>query len=257
MPRPSSGIVFAYYNDASAQTGPPDFACALKCRQCEAMAHKGRKRCTKRTCFGVPYCHIHIRWKLHLAIADSTIPNAGKGLFAWNEAKRPNGVVFRRGNLITEYIGENLGKRDLDARVGDDGLAAYALEPVLVRRGGEAGVPVEYGENDTLIIDAACVRGIASFANALSDNRQTNATLGYRMVGTGEARRRVAGLFAKKDIRHKEEILVSYGENYDPADTGVSHFTRKTGNKKRAIERGFTEKERTSKKYDISQAKLQ
>ena len=248
-----SGIVFAYYKNPDRVSGRPDFACKLHCMQCKAMAKGGSRRCKNRTCFGLPVCHVHLRSDYHLVIAKSNIEGAGNGLFAWDIKKQPRGVVFKKGELIVKYEGEKLGDKDVDGRYGegDDGLGPYTLEPLVKQGRSRVGTAIPYG-NQTLMLDAACARGAASFANGVSNVREANAKLDYRFVGSGEARRRVAGIFAKKNIRHKDEILVNYGENYDPAEPGISHLTKRTGNTRRARRKGFTANERTNVRNDLT-----
>ena len=53
----------------------------MVCPQCKAITDKG-ERCKNHTCRNVNYCWIHLRKIDGLAIKDSDIPNAGKGVFA-------------------------------------------------------------------------------------------------------------------------------------------------------------------------------
>ena len=58
-----------------------DFVCKLECCRCEGETKTGG-RCRRRTKKQLPYCYEHARTMLHVDIRPSTIPGAGKGLFA-------------------------------------------------------------------------------------------------------------------------------------------------------------------------------
>jgi hypothetical protein len=47
-------------------------------------------------------------------IGDSSLgKHAGKGLFAFNKSKKSGAVIFRRGEYIAPYLGEDLTKKQL------------------------------------------------------------------------------------------------------------------------------------------------
>jgi hypothetical protein len=131
----------------------------------------------------IPMCPQHTKLILGLEVKDSTIPNAGKGLFAVK--------TFRKHDKITEYTGIVLTKSQIDALYGklDQDLSPYAVQI-----------------SDDLYMDSSCARSIAAFANdskshnnaKLSTNRLTNKVF----------------LRAIKNINPHDEIFTSYGENY-------------------------------------------
>ncbi len=116
------------FNYTHAPSGAA-FACDLQCRQCSAHTSTTGARCGRRTCIGVEYCWQHLRSVAHLRIGPSTVPGAGKGLFAHAGVPHagPNAVVFRNGEVILPYRGEALTRAQLHTRYGPHGTAPYAL----------------------------------------------------------------------------------------------------------------------------------
>ena len=88
------------------------FQSNLICEQCNALTKNGA-RCKRTVCIGLPYCFSHLASLKHLKIKPSTIPNAGKGLFAIDNTKRPNAVIFNQNAVICEYNGEIIDKNEL------------------------------------------------------------------------------------------------------------------------------------------------
>ena len=67
--------------------------CELETRRC---AHPGG--CARQVTLGLPLCWQHTRLALGLRVAESTIPNAGKGLFALRD--------FAKDEWICDYGGD-------------------------------------------------------------------------------------------------------------------------------------------------------
>lgn len=166
------------------------FRCELQCGRCTATTTTGGQ-CSKRTCVGVPLCWMHLLRDGHLRIKTSTVPGANKGLFAVKRGAGRDGVVFRRGDLITRYHGERLSEAQVDARYGESNAytAPYAVHVV-----------------DDLFENGACVRGVGSMVNHARGAR-ANAKLD---VGRG----RESVLRATKVIRNGQEIFIDYGSDY-------------------------------------------
>ena len=169
------------YRYTFSAPGEFSFACSLQCQQCGVVKADG-SRCRNRVCVGVPYCHVHLFYKKHLKIKPSTIPGAGKGLFA----ARPNAgddIVFRRGDVVVEYGGESIDRATLDHRYGRY-TAPYGLQ----RRAD-------------LFENAACKRGAGSLAN-------------HKPLSQANARYSVGrdrmNLVATKNIRNGQEIFCCY-----------------------------------------------
>lgn len=144
-------------------------------------------------CLGVPFCSVHNAVKYGVRIKQSTIPNAGKGLFATRDVCKDS--------WICPYVGEVLSMRRFNKRYPGSMTAPYAI--LLPGPGGGA-------------VDAACTRGIASLANARFKKDGTVASLAlhnckfsHRSVGDG-----IPGIWLKatKQIRNGEEMFAYYGE---------------------------------------------
>lgn len=100
-------------------------------------AHVGRNgRCTQAISVTHPYCPKHTRQVLGLRVAKSSIPNAGKGLFADRD--------FSIGENIVRYGGEILTTAQYDKRYADDAMGAYGVQldedRVIDARRTDAGV---------------------------------------------------------------------------------------------------------------------
>lgn len=143
------------------------FSCRLESLQCSEIAKKTGNRCRKRTVIGSPYCNTHLAYKHHLKIAPSTIPGAGRGLYAHNPMKSAgNTVVFREGERIVLYHGERIEEAELVERYGDK-TGPYALEV--------SNENVTPGER--IYEDGACKRCVGSLANSKKRERDNNAEL--------------------------------------------------------------------------------
>lgn len=164
---------------------PTEFQCNLKKERCVGHTKTGN-RCKRNVCIGLDYCFSHLQIDKHLKIKASTIPNAGKGLFALNKQLPENAIVFRKGNLIIDYNGDNINSNQLHNRYGDD-TAPYAVQV-----------------NNNQFIDASCRRCIGSLANT---NRNTNARLSLY--------RGKVNIKATKNIKNGDEIFVDYGPIYE------------------------------------------
>jgi len=176
----------------------PRFSCSLACGQCDFVKANGT-RCRNRVCFGTPTCWIHTMIQYGVKTRLSTIPNAGKGLFATRD--------FRFREYICPYVGEELPEDCITLRYGE-GTAPYATSS---------------GDDS---IDSACQRGIASLANGLftpggrsRDKRFHNAEL-YHNEGDNDR----PWLKALRGIRSGQEIFVYYGRDYV---LGNDHTTRR------------------------------
>lgn len=170
----------------------------LESLQCADHTKAGH-RCKRRTVIGSPYCSSHLTAHHYLKIKPSTIPGAGKGLFAWSPVdSNRNAVLFSRGNLICRYQGEKISRAELVDRYGDK------------------SPPYVVGISANSYEDGARVRGIGSLANTLPG--QNNATISIY--------RGHASLKATKAIRHGDEILLSYGRQYKLNQPGVEAYTK-------------------------------
>jgi hypothetical protein len=139
------------------------------------------------------YCVQHARSLLGLEVLDSTIPNAGKGLFA----TRP----FRKGEIIEEYKGPIETKEEYD-----EAPSLYGLE-------------ISRGRVINPINSTDC---FARYANDARSQRRNNSQFySERKYGRELAVPRfydgsggVAFLVATKAIAAGEEIFAKYGGDY-------------------------------------------
>ncbi len=69
------------------------------CNQCIAKSMNGG-RCRRTTCIVGPWCWQHLELTQGLKVGPSTIPGAGKGLFAVKK--------FKAHDIITEYTGKRI-----------------------------------------------------------------------------------------------------------------------------------------------------
>ena len=180
-----------------------NFSCNLTCVQCTEHKANGQQ-CSKRSCIGTPYCWIHLLGKKKLRIKPSGVPNAGKGLFAMSKNPNDNNaILFKTGDTIIEYDGEIITQQQLNNRY-DSATHQYTAP---------YGLKVQ-----NRIEDAACRRGVGSIANH-GDSRHSNAR--FSRSNTGQP----VKLFATKNIRNGDEILVNYGRSYR-FNEPTSHTTK-------------------------------
>ena len=134
---------------------------------------------------------------------DYFVPQAEKGLFAFNRRKGDNDTIFRKDQVIADYNGENISPAQKIQRYANK-TAPYGVE--VGRR----------------VIDSALKRGVASLANTNPNNN--NATLS---VSTRNAIPS-AKIKATKPIKNNREIFLSYGRSYRLHDPTVSFVTKNT-----------------------------
>lgn len=144
----------------------------LSCPLCAASVHtQGQTGPGARTelCFGSPVCWSHNSIKYSVKIKDSTIPNAGKGLFATRRLPKKS--------WICPYSGEPTTMSCIHKRCSG-GMTAVYTEHI--------PGPANHA------FDCACSRGVGSLANALfkpygnvSALSRHNCLSRYRPVGDG------------------------------------------------------------------------
>lgn len=102
------------------------FQCPLSSLRCHGKTKKGT-RCGRKCVIGFELCYQHLRSDKHLRILPSTIPNAGKGLFAMDTTKNDNAIIFRAGDKICDYSGQLINEEQLNERY-EDKTASYAVK---------------------------------------------------------------------------------------------------------------------------------
>lgn len=175
--------------------GESEHTCEVHCQQCTAIGSNGR-RCKLRTCVSLPYCWIHAKKLLNVAVKTSTIPGAGLGLFT--TARIP------RGAWVAPLLGEEVDEATVTDRYGEYN-APYVLEI----------------DSTGTMYDGACMKYVGHNANAMFGNvmrsgrdagkrrsveRGTNARIALR---EGEP-----WIRAKAAIQPNTEVLVNYGREY-------------------------------------------
>jgi hypothetical protein len=119
--------------------------------------------------------------------------------------------VFRKGDVLTPYIGELLSQEELDDRYEEDEVAPYVDT-------------VEVGMNgDDMYVDGACMRGVASLANdAIPGSMCTGKCKTNARFWSGDGNYPI--LEAIRSIRDGDEIFVEYGLKYWTGEQRA-HFT--------------------------------
>ena len=161
--------------------------------------------CSVHVTLGVPLCPTHWKTVHNLEVRDSLISHAGKGLFATNTTIRRRTPVFKEGDIIVEYTGEQCSEPEIEERYPEDSTAPYA---------------VRYHPDDNVFIDAALLRGIGAFANSGSPGFPANA----RFYDVNDGAKKVY-IAATRHIYHDNEIYMQYTPNGEPYDIRAKNST--------------------------------
>lgn len=159
------------------------------CGRCHAMSKSTHRRCKLKTCWTLPYCHVHNPGITGLAVKTSRLPGAGRGLFA---AKK-----FTRPDVITSYNGERMTKAQLDAIYGK----------------GQSNYGLQIGAN--LYVDARRTdSGLGRYANSCNAPRGQKAPCKNNARLVVNMKKHTASLQACTTINPGSEIYTSYGPDY-------------------------------------------
>lgn len=204
------------------------YVCRPVCgKQCWYVNPRTGTRCRRKTCIDYRYCTQHLIDEKHLYIGarsrhlnSLSPPIPQRGLYAVRDGKTlkelgfesrgvPNtnmrDTVFRRGDVIDVYGGEQMTKEELDARYEyPDAVASYSVN--------------DYDRT----IDAFCATTAGAYANDPYDARDGEdrflmANRKQNAAAVLQRRGEFNGLFVMKALRaihHGEEILYSYGPEY-------------------------------------------
>lgn len=164
------------------------FDAPLKSKQCTETTKSG-SRCKRKVVIGTPICFTHLKSKMFLEIANSTIPNAGKGLFARKPSAPNNAVVFEKGDFIANYDGQVISQEELLRRYNQN-TAPYAVS--LTKKSG-------------LVEDAALSRGVGSLLSHKPRSANVRFSLG---------RNNRVKIVATRNIKNNQELFVNYGNDY-------------------------------------------
>ncbi len=184
---------FKFYVDDVLQ-----FYIQLVSRQCEGTT-KQHSQCRRKTVIGTPYCRTHCKTFKHVEVKTSLIPNAGLGLFAFDKEKdRNDEPVFRKGETVLSYDGQEISIDQLRARY-QEYTGPYVLK-----------------KNRNTYIDPAGDRSLASLANQgrSTGEHRNNARFTQSLK-----------IQATRPIYHGDEILVSYGNQYQMYNRHVRYVT--------------------------------
>lgn len=204
------------------------FSCPLVCVRCAGISADGRTRCKRNTCKALPFCNQHALKYLGVEVRQTA--DVGLGLFAKKRLRRTpdDAVVFEAGDLVAWYIGERLGAPFRDAQVLKND------------RYGNNDAPYVWEHTSHRMWDAACVRGIASYANSgARRGLGTNASIRHAPRNDWDQRMGAVGdgefpgdihpfprIMADREIRHGQEIIVGYGPSYRYSDNHVTGRVR-------------------------------
>ena len=173
------------------------YKCNITCARCTARKKNSTEQCKKNTCMYLPYCYVHSRILLNLVVKQSTIENAGLGLFTLKD--------FKKNENICNYEGEIIDDKELVNRYGKNNLAPYTIKLA-----------------NNKYIDCACKRSQGAYINSFRGGSGNNA----RFIINNKYDR--VRLQATRNIKSGQEIFVSYGSNYFKKEVHVSsHKTLK------------------------------
>jgi hypothetical protein len=188
---------------------PKAFKCELKCQTCNFLV-RPNTCCKVKVCIGIPYCRYHMQKAVKLEIKNS---EHGKGVFAKADPPPRRGrnqtrntgnrqLVFRSGEDIIEYNGEQITKDELEERYGKH-TAPYALE---------------MDDHNGIYEDGACFRSIGTVIN---HNRQR------KNVDFSQTHNRSPiTITATKNIFNGDQLYADYGDEYSFDENVVSKTTR-------------------------------
>ena len=167
------------------------FSGTLSCHRCQAISKNGHQ-CKRMSCIGEPKCWSHLLTDHHLQIKTSTIPHAGRGLFAMDKSKTVGVPIFKKDQRIIYYLGEVIDTDTLETR-----YTTYTAP---------YGIMVA---NDKYI-DSALERGAGSLVNSPAKGVRPNARLSLSSSSAGQG----IAIMANKNIYNGDEIFASYGNKY-------------------------------------------
>ena len=200
---------FYFWTDAGDQA----FSGELLQAQCVHKDVVTGKQCNTRMYVGLPYCPVHLLQVKQLAIKPSVLVPGQLGLFAASNATAPGAaddtIIFRPGQRLIEYVGEDISESELHRRYGatDAYVAPYVLR-----------IRDRY-------IDSACVRGAAAFANGFGRASQGANARAYVTPTNSRVDAQKFMLQATKCIRNGEEVILVYGTEYFKTDDTSHHRT--------------------------------
>lgn len=177
------------------------WSCPLLRMKCMHETQRGTK-CQRWTSFTLGLCWQHLKLAAHLTVRQTTLKDKkGKrfkylGLFVCSITQPSDAIVFRKGNVITVYLGELVNNKILKTRYPGDETAPYTYAS-------------RADQKDAL--DSACVRGVGSLANTCTSQNPGCVNNTKIMKSTPKY---FPKLIATKNIKNNQEIFTSYGPAY-------------------------------------------
>jgi hypothetical protein len=185
---------FLYYTQPNHRQ---TFRSEMESHQCQFIK-RNQQQCKNRCIIGFEYCHSHMKTVLGLKIAPSTIPEAGKGLFAMKQ--------FERDEKICDYHGELLTREEVHDRYTNPQTNRTYTAPYTV------------AINNNYAVDSATERGIGSLANTSAGHNNARLVVNQRA--------RTVSIKASRRIPIGQEIFVAYGPGYrHPTATTYDYTT--------------------------------
>ena len=102
-----------------------------------------------------------------------------------------------------------------DSYGGEDATAPYAM--LVYRPAQRRGTPRGTAHGDSISVDAACRRGVASFVNEANSPADINCKW-LTQRDRSDPRNNKKVLKATKNVGHGDELLVEYGNVYEHAN---------------------------------------
>ena len=162
------------------------FTCPLQCRTCDYITTRGTE-CARKVCVGLPFCWQHTKKQYNVYIGNSTIPQAGKGLFYYDKSSPKGARILSAQRTLFQYSGELISDDILDQRYGT-GIPPYSVEH----------------KDEDKSVDASCIRGVASLINHKS---RANCHFGFDRA-TGQVIVRTT-----RALINGEELFINYRTN--------------------------------------------
>ena len=153
-------------------------------------------------------CWQHARLQLHLAVKDSAIAGAGRGLFAYAPTKAQRDahvILWHDGDFISPLNGRTTSAAELTAHYGAH-TAPY-------------GAPSSVANTGRPFVDGLGHRYIGHYSNTklgapLADGRRHSVLAGTNAELSGFRADGHIWLRATRAIRSGDEILTYYGRDY-------------------------------------------
>lgn len=183
-----------------------DYSCHLALMRCAGI-NKNGTRCRRTSFYGMPMCWAHLMQTYHVRLGKTSIPGMHfNGLFACGPETTVNRVtgVFHKGDVILPYIGQQFDVAE-SARIHD--LADEEWRKTRPR--GDGIIPYGLEQRNGHLVDAACVRSAAAFANTFGPGQRPDAEF---KEGVPFAR-----IVALKAIPNGKEIFIRYARNMSQA----------------------------------------